>query len=66
MVWKALTAYAARDTIDLNTVAPKEKELLQRRIKALMARQIWRTEGYYEVSNRFDPVVTKALEVVSK
>ena len=66
VVWKALTAYAAKDTINLNQVPPKEKDVLQRRIKALMARQIWRTEGYYEVSNTFDPVVTKALEVVSK
>jgi carboxyl-terminal processing protease len=31
-----------------------------------MARQIWRTQGYYEVSNAYDPVVKKALEVVSK
>jgi len=66
VVWKALTTYAAKDTIDLNTIPAKEKEVLQRRIKALMARQIWRTEGYYEVSNTSDPVVSKALEVVSK
>ncbi|HWB94813.1 MAG TPA: S41 family peptidase, partial [Puia sp.] len=66
VVWKALTAYAAKDTINLNSVPAKEKEVLQRRIKALIARQIWRTEGYFEVSNTSDPVVTKALEVVDK
>lgn len=66
VVWKALTAYAAKDSINLNPVPPKEKEVLQRRIRALMARQIWRTEGYFEISNTSDPVVAKALEVVSK
>jgi carboxyl-terminal processing protease len=40
--------------------------VLQHRIRALLARQIWRTDGYYEINNTYDPVVTKALEVVSK
>jgi len=65
-VWNALTAYAAKDTIDLRPLPDKDKQALQHRIKALLARQIWRTEGYYEVSNAYDPVVAKALEVVEK
>ena len=65
-VWNALTAYAAKDTIDLRPLPNKDKLTLQHRIKALLARQIWRTEGYYEVSNAYDPVVAKALEVVEK
>jgi carboxyl-terminal processing protease len=63
-LWSSLTAYAARDTINIRTLPAKDKEILQHRIKALLARQIWRTEGYYEVSNAYDPVVSKALEVV--
>ncbi|MBS1665042.1 MAG: S41 family peptidase [Bacteroidetes bacterium] len=62
----ALTTYAQKDTIDLRNIPAKDKELLNHRIKALMARQIWRTEGYYEVSNAYDPAVAKALEVVNK
>ncbi len=65
-VWNALVAYAAKDTIDLRSTTAKDKEALKHRIKALLARQIWRTEGYYEVSNAFDPAVAKALEVVGK
>jgi len=65
-LWNSLTVYAARDTINLNTIAPKDKEVLQHRIKAMMARQIWRMEGYYEVSNAYDPVVNKALEIFRK
>ncbi len=65
-VWKALTSFAAKDTVGLNSVPAKEKVVLQHRIRALLARQIWRTDGYYEINNTYDPVVTKALEVVSK
>jgi carboxyl-terminal processing protease len=64
-LWNGLANYASRDTIDLHAIPQKDKEILQHRIKALMARQIWRTEGYYEVSNAYDPVVKKALETVS-
>jgi carboxyl-terminal processing protease len=65
-LWNSLTTYAAKDSTDLRSVSPKDREILQHRIRALMARQIWRTEGYYEVSNAYDPVVAKALEVVNK
>jgi carboxyl-terminal processing protease len=63
-LWSNLTAFAARDTINIRTLPAKDKEILQHRIKALLARQIWRMEGFYEVSNAYDPVVNKALEVV--
>jgi carboxyl-terminal processing protease len=65
-VWNALTAYAAKDSIDLRSIPAKEKTVLQHRVKALLAMQIWRNEGYYEVSNDYDPAFAKALEVVSK
>lgn len=65
-LWNSLTAYAAKDTIDLHNIPPKDKEVLQHRLKALMARQIWRTEGYYQVSNAYDPVVNKAIETLRK
>jgi carboxyl-terminal processing protease len=28
----------------------------------MMARQIWRTQGYYEVQNKTDQTIAKALE----
>ena len=63
-LWNSLAAYSKRDTIDIRSISPRDKEVLQHRIKALMARQIWQTEGYYEVSNAFDPVVSKAMQVL--
>ncbi|HXB95121.1 MAG TPA: S41 family peptidase [Puia sp.] len=61
---KALIAYASKDTVNLASISEREKDLLRHRLKALMARQIWRTEGYYEVSNASDPVVAKALQTI--
>jgi carboxyl-terminal processing protease len=63
-LWNNLATYAARDTIDIRKIPERDKEILQHRIKALLARQIWRTQGYYEVSNTYDPAVNKALEVI--
>jgi carboxyl-terminal processing protease len=65
-LWKGLASYAAKDTVSLASIPAKEKDVLKHRLKALMARQIWRTEGYFEVSNAYDPVVGKALDVISK
>ncbi len=63
-LWNGLATYAARDTIDIRKIPARDKEVLQHRIRALLARQIWRTQGYYEVSNAYDPAVNKALETI--
>lgn len=60
--WSALAGYARRDTVDLARVSAKGKTDVLKRIQVLMARQIWRSEGYFEVSNRRDETVQKALE----
>ena len=65
-IWNSLVKYVAKDTIDLKTLSALDKDFLQKRIKAQLARYNWRTEGYYEVMNSFDPVVKKAMEEFSK
>jgi carboxyl-terminal processing protease len=65
-LWNSLVTYAGHDKIDIRSISAGDKEIMQHRIKALLARQIWRTQGYYEVSNAFDPVVKKAMEIVDK
>lgn len=57
--------YAAKDSISLNLDDEKGRTLLENQIKDLTARQIWRTEGLYEVSNPEDETVQKALHVIS-
>jgi len=54
------------DSFKLKTISSKEKDLLQQRLKALLARYKWRTTGYYQVLNNDDIVIKNALEITSK
>ncbi len=64
LVWNELVSFAASDSLNLGTLAPKEKLLAQRRLKALLARLPWRANGFYQVLNMKDVTVQKALEVM--
>ena len=57
--------YAAKDSISFNIDNPEERNQLEKQIKTLTARQIWRTQGLYEVSNAGDETVQKALQVIA-
>ena len=61
-LWNSLVDYAAKDTVNVKTIPPKDKQLLLLRTKAMLGRQAWRLEGYFEVANTFDPLIKKALE----
>ena len=63
--WKALLAFAIKENKELKNISTASKDYLQKRIKAQLARFQWRTEGYYEVMNSFDPFVKKALEEIA-
>lgn len=64
LTWNNLGDYAVKDSVNLKTLGPKEKTTLSKQIKILTARQIWRNEGLFEVSNAEDILVKKALEVL--
>ena len=59
-----LKLYAEKDSVTLNLNNSKEKALLQKQIKTLTAREIWNTEGFYEVNNNYDATIKKALELM--
>ena len=61
-----LSDFAMADSINLKSLGDKDRLFVERRLKSLFARQIWRNEGFYEVANAQDPVIKKALEVVSQ
>lgn len=65
-LWKSLVNYAAKDTIDIKNIPANDRELLQHQTKALLARQMWQLNGYFEVMNNYDAAVKKALEVINK
>jgi len=64
--WNQLVGYAMKDSINLTKVPEIDKRNIQNRIKAYLARLKWRTQGYYEVYNVYDPMVKKAEETLAK
>jgi len=62
--WNKLNNYVAKDSVNFKSLGTKEKSELSKQIKILTARQIWRNEGLFEVSNAQDELVKKALEVL--
>ena len=62
--WNALKSFVQKDTIDLAKINTGEKTEILNKIPRLIARQLWRTEGYYEAANLKDSFVTKALRVL--
>ncbi|CAN5837914.1 S41 family peptidase [soil metagenome] len=64
--WKFFEGLAGADSIDLKMLNEKEKIYLNRVLKASIARQLWRNEGYFEVNNQEDNAVQKAMELLHK
>lgn len=62
--FEKLIEMAAKDSIQLTLKNSTDKAQISRQIKALTARQIWRSEGFFEVSNIYDEVMKKALEML--
>ncbi len=65
-LWGSLVNYAAKDTINIKNIPAGDKTILQQQTKALLARQMWQLQGYFQVVNSFDPAIKKALEVMTK
>jgi carboxyl-terminal processing protease len=63
-IWNALLTYAKKDSINLNGIDQGNRNQLEIRIKALLARFMWRSQGYYYIMNQTDPVVKKAMELL--
>lgn len=64
--WNEFVAMAAKDSIELTTLKEKDKNDLVSRIKSSVARQLWRNEGFYQMTNKEDTAVKKAVELLSK
>ncbi|MBV7532810.1 S41 family peptidase [Chitinophaga sp. sic0106] len=64
-IFNEFKAFAKTDSIPgMDKISAKDEAEIKSRIKALMARQLYRTEGFYETINTTDPVVKKALETL--
>lgn len=63
--WKQFVVLAAKDSVNINAATLKEKAMLSNQVKASIARLIWRNEGFFEVNNKDDEAIKKALEMIS-
>ena len=55
-----------KDSVNLKTVSASQKEILQNRLQANLARFRWRNYGYFQVLNHDDTVIKKALAEIKK
>ena len=62
--WKFFENIAAKDSISLTAVTPREKIVIEKILKSSIARQLFRTEGYFESVNEDDAFIKKALQVI--
>lgn len=64
-VFSSFKAFAAKDSIKgLENMKPRDEAEMKVRIKALIAREVWSYEGYYEALNKDDEMLKKAVEVL--
>ncbi len=64
--WQALQVFAIKDSIQLGNVSAKDKNDVLQRLQYMMARQLFRSEGYFEASNLNDDAIKKAIEILAK
>jgi len=60
--WSALMRYAEENHIRHGSFSAHDRQDMDKKIKAWMARQIWGMQGYYEVNNLHDKTFRKAME----
>jgi carboxyl-terminal processing protease len=65
-MWDQFIKYEGKDSIDIKNVSTKDKDSIEKRLKAYLARFRWRTSGFYQVLNSDDKVIQKALEELAK
>jgi len=63
-VWDAFRNFARKDSIEINSLSAAGEAQLSRLLKAHIARQLWRTQGWFEVMNKEDPYILKARELL--
>ena len=65
-LWNQFAAFAEKDSVNMGALTAKDREFAQQRLIALIARQQWRNNGFFEVLNANDLTVQKGLEEIKK
>lgn len=64
--WQFFSKQALYDSVNVNKVDEAEKKFIESVLKSVIARQLYSTEGYFEVINHSDKNINKALELLYK
>lgn len=64
-MWALISLEAGKENLKLEDIKPKDRKLIEERMKPMLARYKWRNNGFYELLNRKDPAVRKALSLLS-
>jgi len=64
--WNQFITFLPKDSITLEKTTPALRKELSTHIKAYIARQLWRSEGYFELENIDDKTIQKAVDVLKK
>lgn len=64
--WAQFVRAAAKDSVDVSLVGEKEKKEMIDRIRASIARQLWRNEGYFESINANDEAIRRSLDILAR
>jgi carboxyl-terminal processing protease len=60
-LWKEFIGYIGKEAIHLDSINGQQKDRLQTRLEASLSKFRWRNNGLYEVLNKEDNVITRAL-----
>lgn len=63
---KLFSSMADEDSINVKNLNDKERSVIQQALKLSVARQLFRSEGYFETENTDDNAMKKALEILKK
>lgn len=62
--WTGLVQTAKKDSVQLDNISIKAKQDIELKMKALLARYIWRNAGYVQVLNSTDSTYHRALQLL--
>ncbi len=61
-LWEMLKGELQTEKLDTDAFSTVQKEFLLRQIYAMIARQLWKKDGYFRVVNSYDPMIRIALD----
>ena len=66
-IYNDFVSYAEKNGVKPDAVGMKiSDEIIRTQLKALIARQMWKNDGFYQIIQTLDKALTKSLELIEK